>query len=324
MNRIIYQAIKLAVGMVLAIFIAQFMGLSYSTTAGVIALLSILDTRKQTYYVGLKRVGVALVAIIIATVVFQFAGHTLPALGIFMILFVPLLTLLKGTEGLSISTVLVTHIYTINTLGIGVVLNEMGLVIIGVAIAFILNIHVMSLEGEIQKTQQETEVLIKEILHKMKLQLLNQCSITEQENLIEQLNIVSKKGLADAIAYDNNYILKDYSYFAHYFRMRRQQFFLLRYMEQHFKHIFIEVEEAKLLSDFTERLATELNECNDGYEVLRDLIKLKEHYKEAPLPVTRDEFEHRAELFQYLNDLEYFIKIKSSFMVMYGEILYCR
>jgi uncharacterized membrane protein YgaE (UPF0421/DUF939 family) len=50
---------------------------------------------------------------------------------------------------------------------------------------------------------------------------------------------------------------------------------------------------------------------------------LKNHYKESELPATREEFENRATLFQYLNDLEHFIEIKSRFMVDYGEIVYC-
>ncbi len=95
-------------------------------------------------------------------------------------------------------------------------------------------------------------------------------------------------------------------------------------MEKHFEHIFIAVDESRLLSDFTEKLAIELNECNDGYALLGELKELQAHYKQAPLPSTRDEFEQRATLYQYLNDLEYFIKIKSAFMVKYGEIQYCK
>ncbi len=226
MNRFIYQSIKIAIGTIVAIYIAQLVGLAYATTAGIIALLSILDTRKQTFYIGIKRIVISLVAIVLASAVFEFIGHNLIALSVFLLIFVPMLTWLKATEGLSISTVLVTHIYTINTLGVGIVMNEMGLMIIGVLVAFVLNLHMMSMESVIKQSQDQTETIIKDILHKMKLQLLNQCSVKEQDDLLERLNLVSKKGLEDAIMYDNNYILKDYSYYTQYFRMRRQQFFL--------------------------------------------------------------------------------------------------
>lgn len=323
MQRYIYQALKIAVGTVLATAIGQWMGLNYATTAGIIALLSILDTRKQTYRIGLKRIVIAFAAILLATTVFGFLGHSLWALGLFLIIFVPSLTWLNSTEGLSISTVLVTHIYTIDRLSMDVVLNEMGIMIIGVAVAFLLNFHMMNMVSGIQMRQKRAEKLISEVLTKMSYQLLNQCSIEEPSDLLRDLNEVISDGLKDAITYDNNYILKDYSYYAHYFRMRREQYFLLQSMERYFTSMFISVEEAKLLSEFTRKVADELNEFNDGSGAMEELERLRDHYKKMPLPSTRDAFEDRATLFAYMNDLSYFIEIKSVFMNAYGEIQYC-
>ena len=95
-------------------------------------------------------------------------------------------------------------------------------------------------------------------------------------------------------------------------------------MQKHLEKAFIAVEKAKLLSEFTGELARDLNECNTGEYLLERADELKKHYQNTELPKTREEFENRAVLYQYFNDLIYLIEIKSKFMDAYGEIKYCR
>ncbi|WP_423828570.1 aromatic acid exporter family protein, partial [Staphylococcus aureus] len=45
---ILERTIKLILTTVLAIYLAEFLGLSYATSAGIIAILSLLDTRKSS------------------------------------------------------------------------------------------------------------------------------------------------------------------------------------------------------------------------------------------------------------------------------------
>ncbi len=323
MNKLVYQAAKVTAATLLAVLIAEVLHLHYSTTAGIIAMLSVLDTRKQSLIVGVKRLSAASIAVVMAILLFNAFGHHLWVLGVFLMIFIPLLTLLKSTEALTIGTVLVTHIYAINTADTSIFINELALLAIGVTVGWLLNLHMLGIEEEIRQCQVETESAIKELLNKMKLQLLNQCSVKEQENALEDLDRLISAGMSSAIKYNDNYILKDYGYFEKYFAMRRQQYFVLKHMENHFKHMYVAVDEAIPLSEFTALLSETLNECNDGMALLKALKALRHHYKETPLPKTRDEFENRATLFQYLNDLDYFIRIKSAFMVVHGEIHYC-
>lgn len=323
MKKLLDRSIKVTLATIIAIMIAEILGLHYSTTAGVIALLSVLDTRKQSLVVGGKRLGAASLAILLGILLFNTFGHHLWVLGLFLLIYTPLLMVIQATEALAISTVLVTHIYSINTTEPAIFFNELALLVIGVVIGWLLNWHVINIESEIHQHQASTEALIKGVLHKMKLQLINQCSVEEQEDLLTKLDDQISQGMVKAIAYNNNYIFKDYRYYEAYFRMRRQQLFVLKHMETLFSHMFIAAQEALLLSDFTEQLAEAFNECNDGMALLEALGNLRNHYRESDLPKTRLEFEHRATLYQYLNDLDYFIRIKSAFMVEHGEIRHC-
>lgn len=323
MKDLLYKATKIAMGVVLSIFIADIIGLKYSTTAGMICMISILDTRMQTYVVGVKRLITSVVAIIIATILFQVGGRDLILLGVFLMLFIPVLTISKLTEGMVVSTVLVSHIYNLEALNIDIMLNEMGLLLIGMAVAWGMNLHIPNKEEEIRDIQLEAEELIKSILNNMTLQLLNQCSMEEQEDSFKRLDYILARGIDYAISFNNNFILKDNSYFIQYFQMRRQQYEILMHMQKNLEKTFITVEKAKPLSEFTEKLARELNECNTGEYLLVRADELKKHYQNTELPKTREEFENRAILYQYFNDLIYLIEIKSKFMTTYGEIKYC-
>ncbi len=48
------KMVKIAIGSVISIFLADMMGLSYSTSAGIITLLTIQDTSRETIAISAK------------------------------------------------------------------------------------------------------------------------------------------------------------------------------------------------------------------------------------------------------------------------------
>lgn len=322
MKNIVYKSTKITIGVILAIVIAELFGLMFATTAGVIAMLSILDTRKQTYIVGLKRIGASFVAILLAVLLFTSVGHNLIALTVFLLLMIPLLVFTKSAESLAVSTVLVSHIYTIADISFAILLNEVGLVLIGVLVAMVLNVHVINIEGDIRESQMKAEELIRKILDKMQYQLMNQCELSEQKRLLAELDETLTLGMNQAIAHTNNYFVKDTSYYIRYFQMRRQQYLLLTNMQKYFEVVFVSMEQVRPLSDFTGKLALELNESHLGETLLDEANGILSYYRNQELPKTREEFENRAVLFLYLNDLIRFKEIKIRFLQRFGNIRY--
>ena len=55
MKKLLYQSVKVIAATLLGALIAELLQLHYSTTAGVIAMLSVLDTRNQSSVIGAKR-----------------------------------------------------------------------------------------------------------------------------------------------------------------------------------------------------------------------------------------------------------------------------
>ncbi len=72
-------------------------------------------------------------------------------------------------------------------------------------------------------------------------------------------------------------------------------------------------EQTRLLSEFTNDVAINIHEDNDCIKLIDKLDLLRKYYKMMELPKNRIEFENRALLFQFLNDLEDFLIIKKEF-----------
>ncbi len=323
MKQVIYQSIKVAFGVAAASIMASLIGLNYYTTAGIITLLSILSTRKQTYVTGLKRILSAGIAILVASGLFTVWGHETYVLGLFLLIFIPLSTYLKNTEGISISTVLVTHIYTLKVISIPVITNEMLLLITGILIAWLMNLHMPNIEDHIKEKQLEVEGLMKEALTNLHHLLLNQPTSSNTASLLTNLKESLMTGKSLAIDYNNNFLLRDEQYYIEYFQMRKEQYLLLKQITSHFETVFFNVSQASELSDLTALVRDNLSECNDGTIKLNAANALLAKYKESPLPTSREEFEHRALLYQYLTDIKRFIQIKADFIGQYGTIKYC-
>ena len=156
----------------------------------------------------------------------------------------------------------------------------------------------------------------------MQYQLLNQCDLCEQEDLLETLDKTLIDGMNLSITHNNNFIVKDIHYYIRYFQMRRQQYLLLTHMQKYFDTVFVTPDMVKPLSEFTGRLSRELNEHNVGEDLLEETKRMLDYYRKEDLPKTRYEFEHRAVLFLYLNDMIHFVEIKINFMKKYGGIRY--
>lgn len=309
----IYKSFKIVLGVVASIFIAELLGLKYSSTAGIICLISIFETRRQTYQIGLKRIGVSFFAIILSAYLYRFAGHNLYVLGLFLVIYAPLLTLLKNTENLVVGTVLASHIYSFESAGLDIIINEMALVLVGISAAWFMSIYMLDLKNDIVKAQKDTEEILRKILRNINSQLLNQCTCEEQNVLLEKLDETISSGMNASLDNNNNYILKDNSYFIRYFQMRRQQYQVLLHMNKYLEDIYVTVEEAYKLCEFTEQLAMNLEEFNTGNELMMKARRLEEYYRMSQLPKTREEFENRSVLFRYFNDIVYFIEIKQQF-----------
>ena len=135
------KLIKIAVGSVAAIFIADMLGLGYSTAAGIITLLTIQDTSRETIVISIKRIAAFLLATALSYVIFHLFGYHVFSYGIFLFLFIACCIPLRLGEAVSVNAVLATHYLLEQDMSLPLIRNETMLLFIGTGIGVILNLY---------------------------------------------------------------------------------------------------------------------------------------------------------------------------------------
>ena len=308
-----HRTIKTAIGAAIAIYIAQTLGLSYAVSAGVITILSVQNTKMKSIEMALARLGSTTLALLVAALVFSAFGYSAVTYGIYLFVFIPLAAKLNLQDGIVPSSVLVTHLWIETSISLPLMLNEYGLLIIGAGIALIFNIYMPSVEKEIREDQKRVEGLIKEILMDLSNGIQTQSVSIGQEKLFAALDSALKDGYEHAMRLSSNNLKKRFTYYVKYMEMRIRQFEILKQMRNHLSRINKFYEQNKLVGSLTELVSFHFHELNTGKELLDDLKAYLEIFRSMELPKSREEFENRSSLCQYVMDLNILLTIKKEF-----------
>ncbi|MFM0898658.1 aromatic acid exporter family protein [Streptococcus suis] len=312
------RTIKLIFATVLAIYLATALGLSYATAAGIIAILSVLDTRKSSFKMARNRLFSTLLALTIAVLTFTLFGFGIWTLGIYLALYVPLAYRFNWEAGIAPSTVLVTHLLLEQDISLIFLGNELALFLIGAGLALLFNLYMPSQEKQIEAYHDQVEDLLKQILLRFEAFLLNGDGRNEAA-LITQLDKTLDEALKVVYLDRHNQLFQQTNYQVHYFEMRAAQNKILRTMAGNINKCLLEARENVILSSLFERAAQQLSRENSAKELLLDIELFHATFRERPLPQTREEFETRATLFQLLHDMEAFIRLKVDFYEVYKD-----
>ncbi|MCL1990969.1 MAG: aromatic acid exporter family protein [Defluviitaleaceae bacterium] len=305
------RALKLSFGAMIGTLIAYFLGLSHPLTAGVIVLLSLGKTKRSSIEIARVRIKAVALALVLASVLFFIFGFTVYAFSLFLFTYIPLILIFKLEEGLVIGSVLSTHLIIAASSGFGILFNTLSLFVIGVGIAMLVNLYMPDMRGEIIQDQRYIEERFRDILLIMATmikgnQYFDQSMFVEIETFINDA-LVRAKMNAD------NYLRADMSYYANYMNMRKMQFEILKRMFNLTCQIEMELVQAALIADLTKHFAHSLSESNSGEGLLEELAAVLAECQDGTLPKSRQEFENRAILFQYLSEFRHMVELKREF-----------
>jgi uncharacterized membrane protein YgaE (UPF0421/DUF939 family) len=309
------RTIKTGIGAMISMAIAMELGLKYATAAGIITILSIQNTKRQSFQLAYQRMGACIIALMLSTIIFKLAGFNPLTFGVYLLVFIPLATRLKVNEGIVVSSVLVTHLLIEKKADIALLSNELALMIIGVVIALVLNLYMPSIEKKIKEDQEFIEDSIRSILRLMSEALKEQAVSINENAIFKNLEYRLLNGQARAYKNLNNTLFSDNSYYVKYMDMRLQQLETLKSMRAHFNKFYMTYKQTLMISEFTKKVAGSIHEDNSAEGLLKGLNELKNEFSNMELPKTRDEFENRAMLYQFLNDMERFLMIKNEFKI---------
>ena len=308
---------KVIVSAFVALLVAQALQLSTPSAAAIIAILSVMDTKKVSLAATGQRLAAAVLALVIGMGIFAVFGFDVISFGLYLLCYIPLAYLLKVDIGVAPSTVLVIHLWTQQQLTFSLFVNELLLVTIGAGVAILLNWYMPSYRQEIERAREEIEDKMREVLLKMSGFL----TIGNGKNDGEVLQLLKEK-LSEAREYvrleAENHLTKEVTYDYQYFEMRRDQSKLLEIMAANLNEFRWDGEEMAILSEMFKQTAQQLAEQNTASQLIDEIEDLLEQFRERPLPQTRREFEKRAQLYQLLRDLKRFVQLKVDFFQTYG------
>ncbi|NLL69338.1 MAG: hypothetical protein GX232_03930, partial [Acholeplasmataceae bacterium] len=166
--------IKMTIGFMIGMLVAVLFKLPYFYTAGVIAVLSLEPTRKQSTDNSIKRVIGSLLGLGLAVLLFYLFGYNVWVLFLLVAIFIPLSFFTKIEKGIVVSLVLISQIYLEKDLMFS--LNAIYILLIGVVVALLLNLYMPrdnQIINEIKKIDKTINSLIQMIANKEKVDFSN-------------------------------------------------------------------------------------------------------------------------------------------------------
>lgn len=319
MKYIYNLAFKMAISATVSLVIANLFNVQYATVAAVIAILSIQDTKKKALIVGRNRVVACIIAIFLSIGIFKILGQNPITFAIFLLIFIPLTSKFNIAEGMVPAVVLSTHLLIAGELNFYWIINELLITFIGVGIASIANLFMPSLRTEFNEDKEYIEKSYKIILYKMANSLVSYTVDIDEEIIMNELENRLTEAVNRAYKIASNNLLNSDSYYIDYMNMRKNQFDIIKKLRSHFEKFYMSFEQTYMISKFTKSVASQIKDSNDCLDLLAELEVLKADFKQMALPKTREEFENRAQLLQFLNDMEELLRLKRNFILNYSS-----
>lgn len=305
------MGLKTALGAVAAMALAQAMGLQYAATAGVIAVLSIMGTRRETLRIAAGRLAAFLSAMVIARVCFLLLGYTLAGYGAYLLLFTCLCGWMGWTYAVSMVAVLVSHVLAEGSMTWAIVGNETALFLIGAACGVVVNLH---LRPDAQGMMRRMQGVDDGLRHALRALARGQEGLAEASDCLQALEQELTQARRQAEQNAANTFAPAPLYPLRYVRMRADQRRVLQQMAAAMGRIGTLPPQYAQVCALLGQVEAEFSMENDVAALLAQQERLVGDMRTQPLPAAREEFESRALLYYVLLRLEDFLQLKRRFV----------
>ena len=164
---VLFKTFKIAAAAVVAILLAYILKLDNPLSTGVVAILTIQPTKKETFKTALGRFLAFLCALVIAFVCFKLLGFNILSFCIYLFIFVFICHIFGWYSAMAMDSVLISHFLSAGNMEVELVLNECVIFVLGVGVGLIANLHLKKNVNYIEELKDKTDSQIKKILSRM-------------------------------------------------------------------------------------------------------------------------------------------------------------
>lgn len=306
------KCVKISAGSAIAIFIAEALGLEYATSAGIITLLTLQNTKRATLRLSIYRLLSFFVTMLAAGLMCTFGYHA-AVFGVVMLIVTTISFYMGWGDTISTNAVFCTHLFMVGkAMTVAFLWNELQILVIGTAMAIILNWRMPNQERVVRKILEATEVELRDILRTISEEILTQeDSVSPRiKKLLKEMDFAQAKSVENM----DNTLQSHSEFYIHYFDFRIQQCTVLLQFCRSVMSLQVVPEQAKHIARCVSVISDNFGLEKDVVPKLEMTKELLTFYQSQPLPVSRDEFEARALLFHGLKELEEFLNLKRHFL----------
>ncbi|GLB58113.1 aromatic acid exporter family protein [Cytobacillus sp. NCCP-133] len=307
-----YRTIKTALGTSISIMIAQMLQLDNFVSAGILTILCIKVTKKKSLHASWERFFACLMAMVFSSLFFEGLAYHPLVIGLLLLFFIPAAVMLKVSDGIVTSSVIILHIYSAGDVTKELLVNELGIITVGIGVALVANLYMPSLETKLREYRLQIEENFKIIFDEIVLYLRTNESTWDGKEITETIELINEAKTLAFREVENHFLRNDDLYY-NYFKMREKQFEIIERVLPSVTSISLTVEQGEMIADFIEELSEHIHPGNTAIQFLEKLYRMKICFEDMELPKTREEFEARAALLHFVKEMERYLIIKSSF-----------
>lgn len=301
----IVNSIKMIFSAVFSILVAQVLHLDFAISAGIVAILTIQPSKRETFSTAIARFYGFVIAIVISFICFKIFGITTLGFFVYLTIYVFICQKFRWYSAIAMNSVLISHFLSIGVMNFQTIVNECLIFLIGVLFGILVNLHLHKNTREMNRLKNLLTTQIQKIINRMSQRIIDQNLQNYDGKCFIQLNkdFYLAKEIAD-VNYKNQ-LKKDDSEIK-YLENLGNQIGILYEMYKRVKNIKTQPSTAKIISDFLLKVSEEYPIKNNEL-LLKEFNSLWKEMKNRPLPQTRQEFEDRAELFTLLELIAEFL-----------------
>ncbi len=259
----------------------------------------------------LRRIGSTVLALAIAAVMFKLVGFNLWAFGIYLAIYVPASYALGLQVGLGPCSVLVTHLLAAQSIGLSMMINEVALMVIGSATAFLVNMYMLSYDRKIRQLMKALNEEMIELLLIFDKSLCNHKQV-EDDHFIKANQIIDEALSVAKMEIDNHFFnASEYEY--NYILMRQSQVQILDKMQELINLLSYQTEECSFVGALFEQSARNIDKMTPGEWIIDETQAQITLFKDQLLKGKTEDPATTAILFSILNLFEELLRTKRAF-----------
>lgn len=296
-----------------AILLAVLLGAENYISAGIIAILTIQPTKRETLKTAVIRLVAFVCALLIAAVTFNVIGYNVAGFIAYLVIYIALCVRFKWISAMAVNSVLISHFISFGNMSLANLGNEALIFFLGVGMGILVNLRITGQKKKVEDLRNKADEQIRNILRRMSERIKDKHIEGYDGACLRELDSIIDDGIRAAKAEHANTLLDDSTYDIEYIKMRDKQYEVLLQMYNKVRRLDTTPETAGHVSLFLEKVSREYSRDNDVKDLISSLDMLHVYMDSQPLPSSRKEFEDRALLYALLIDLRDFLEIKREF-----------